>query len=284
MTKPDADPGDGMSAWLDEHVELYAVSALTEDEISRAERELAALSPRERSAYERRIVEIQAAMAGFASTYAAEAPDDLKGRVLSHVFDGAAGLGSPTPPSGTPEADIRRDRAMLGRQTRTRQTRIRQGPRRAVVVLAAAAVTLVVALGAGVLIGRTTAGEPSPSSTAAEETQQEVLDVLTAGDATVRAQPLADAHGTITVITSKTADRAVTLLRNQRRPISPDSTFQLWLVGGAENPVPAGLIPGGDTEPVVVDELGDAQVLAVTVEPAGGSAQPTTPILAQVPL
>lgn len=279
MTEPEADPGDGMSAWLDEHVELYAVSALTEDENIRAERELAALSPRERSAYEARIVEIQAAMAGFASTYAAEAPDDLKGRVLSHVFDGAAGLGSPTPPSGTPEADIRRDRAMLGRQTRTRQ-----GPRRAVVVLAAAAVTLVVALGAGVLIGRTTAGEPSPSSTAVEETQQEILDVLTAGDATVNARPLADAHGTITVITSKTADRAVTLLRNQRRPISPDSTFQLWLVGGAENPVPAGLIPGGDTEPVVVDELGDAQVLAVTVEPAGGSAQPTTPILAQVPL
>ncbi|MCZ0914444.1 anti-sigma factor [Gordonia amicalis] len=273
MTRTDADPDDGMSAWLDDHIELYAVSALTPEETLRAERELAALPAAKRSSYEARIVEIHTAMAGFASTYALEAPSDLRRRVLSHIFDGTARFGSsPSAQTTTPE---------LVDRHRQRTT---QGPRRKTAVLAAAAVTVAVALGAGVLIGRTTAPEPSPSATAVGGGQQEVLEVLAAGDSTVTAETLADGHGTITVIASETVGRAVTLIRNQRRPISPDSAFQLWLVGGAENPVPAGLIPGGDTEPVVVDGLGDAQVLAVTIEPASGSAQPTTPILVQVPL
>ncbi|MDV6311269.1 anti-sigma factor [Gordonia amicalis] len=273
MTRTDADPDDGMSAWLDDHIELYAVSALTPEETLRAERELAALPAAKRSSYEARIVEIHTAMAGFASTYALEAPSDLRRRVLSHIFDGTARFGSsPSAQTATPEPVDRH------------RQRTTQGTRRKTAVLAAAAVTVAVALGAGVLIGRTTAPEPSPSATAVGGGQQEVLGVLAAGDSTVTAETLADGHGTITVIASETVGRAVTLIRNQGRPISPDSAFQLWLVGGAENPVPAGLIPGGDTEPVVVDGLGDAKVLAVTIEPASGSAQPTTPILVQVPL
>jgi anti-sigma-K factor RskA len=55
-------------------------------------------------------------------------------------------------------------------------------------------------------------------------------------------------------------------------------------VGGADRPVPAGLIPGDDTAPVVVYDVSGSSVLAVTIEPAGGSPQPTTPILAQVAL
>ncbi|GAC00843.1 anti-sigma-K factor RskA [Gordonia namibiensis NBRC 108229] len=269
MTTTDAEPDDRMSAWLDDHIELYAVSALTPEETLRAERELAALPPDVRSAYEARIVEIHTTMAGFASTYALEAPSDLRRRVLTHVFDEAAETDGPEP-STTPQP------VPIGGR--------RQSPRRKAAVLAAAAATVAVALGAGVLIGRTTAPEPSPAAIAVGETQQEVLTVLAAGDATVTAESLADDHGTITVITSATAGRAVTLIRDVGSPLSPDSTFQLWLVGGSENPIPAGLIPGGDTEPVVVDDLGDSQVLAVTIEPAGGSPQPTTPILAQVPL
>ena len=44
MPTTDAEPDDRMSAWLDDHIELYAVSALTPEETLRAERELAALS------------------------------------------------------------------------------------------------------------------------------------------------------------------------------------------------------------------------------------------------
>lgn len=144
--------------------------------------------------------------------------------------------------------------------------------------------TVAVALGAGVLIGRTTAPETSTSTTALSDSQREVLGVLTAADASVTVEPLADDRGTIAVVTSESADQAVALLRDLRTPIPADSTYQLWLVGGGDQPVPAGLIPGDDTAPVVVNDVGGSSVLAVTIEPAGGSPQPTTPILAQVAL
>ncbi|MBD0860946.1 anti-sigma factor [Gordonia sp. zg691] len=333
MTRTDAAPGGGESDWLDEHVELFAVAALTPAERARVESELAALAPSERAVYETRIADIHAAMAGFASTFALHPPPELRSRVLSHVFDGparaagtdedadpaeisagenvtaeaaaadaeaAVGHGHPAATSGAASAprsgESAPDRYLPHPQRPSRHHsgqhhsgQHRSGasarrPMRATSILAAAAVTVAVALGAGVLIGRTTAPDTSTSSTALSDSQQQVLGVLTAADATVTVEPLADDRGTIAVITSQTADQAVAILRDLREPISPDQAFQLWLVGGAEQPVSAGVIPGDDTEPVVVDELAGSSVLAVTIEPAGGSAQPTTPILAQVEL
>ncbi|MFT4394054.1 anti-sigma factor [Gordonia lacunae] len=314
MTTSDTTSGDRGAAWLDDHVELFAVGALTPDETARAERELAVLSPQERAVYDAQITDIQAAMAGFATTYALDAPPELRDRVLHHVFEGAALTPDAYVPAGTdpgPQAPIGhtagvepaapagpdhsgetdlappppielRPRDSSPGQHRSGGTAPR--PARATAILAAAAVTVAVALGAGVLIGRTTAPETSTSSTALSDSQREVLGVLTAADASVTVEPLADDRGTIAVVTSESADRAVALLRDLRTPIPADSTYQLWLVGGADQPVPAGLIPGDDTAPVVVNDVSGSSVLAVTIEPAGGSPQPTTPILAQVAL
>lgn len=315
MTTPDTTSGDREATWLDDHVELFAVGALTPDETTRVESELAALAPPERADYDALINDIQAAMAGFATTYALDAPPDLRDRVLEHVFEGAvltpdayvtAGT-EPAPrdpiggaadpgPTATPAGSDRseetgtappppielRPRDSHSGQHRAGGTAPR--PARATAILAAAAVVVAVALGAGVLIGRTTAPEPSTSSTALSDSQRDVLNVLTAADASVTVEQLADDRGSIAVVTSESADQAVALLRDLRTPIPADRTYQLWLVGGAAQPVSAGLIPGNDTAPVVVDDVAGSSVLAVTIEPAGGSPQPTTPILAQVAL
>lgn len=315
MTTPDTTSGDRGSAWLDDHVELFAVGALTPDETTRAEQELAALPPQRRAAYDAQITDIHAAMAGFATTYALDAPPELRDRVLHHVFEGAAlnpdaympagidpgppnasGAAIDPEPAATPagtdrsgETDLVPPPPIELRPRESSRGQHRAGgtaprPARATAILAAAAVTVAVALGAGVLIGRTTAPETSTSTTALSDSQREVLGVLTAADASVTVEPLADDRGTIAVVTSESADQAVALLRDLRTPIPADSTYQLWLVGGADQPVPAGLIPGDDTAPVVVNDVGGSSVLAVTIEPAGGSPQPTTPILAQVAL
>ncbi|MFE0750423.1 anti-sigma factor [Gordonia sp. NPDC058843] len=313
MTTPDTTSGDREATWLDDHVELFAVGALTPDETTRVESELAALAPQERADYDAQIIDIQAAMAGFATTYALDAPPELRDRVLHHVFEGAAltpdayvpagsdpGLQTPVgapmaphpaAPAGTdrsgetdlapPPIELRPRDAQHGQH---RADRTARRPARATAILAAAAVTVAVALGAGVLIGRTTAPDTSTSTTALSESQREVLGVLTAADASVSVEPLAGDRGTIAVVTSESADQAVALLRDLRTPIPADSTYQLWLVGAAAQPVPAGLIPGDDTAPVVVNDVAGSKVLAVTIEPAGGSPQPTTPILAQVAL
>jgi anti-sigma-K factor RskA len=338
MTTPDAASGDRESDWLDEHVELFAVGALTPEESTRVEQELAALPPHKRAVYEECIADIQAAMAGFATTYALDAPTDLRQRVLTHVFEGASvGIdprddqprdagprdadplgvrssdrtgsydstsitGGDVPrsaPSETGSGELgvhdsgehhAQDSGTVARRTLGQHRgQHRSGgsatrPARATAILAAAAVTVAVALGAGVLIGRTTAPEPSTTTTALSDSQRQVLGVLTAADATVSVEPLAGDRGTISVVTSESANQAIALLRDLRKPIPSESTYQLWLVGGAERPVSAGLIPGDDTAPVVVDDVDGSSVLAVTIEPAGGSEQPTTPILAQVAL
>jgi anti-sigma-K factor RskA len=54
-------------------------------------------------------------------------------------------------------------------------------------------------------------------------------------------------------------------------------TYEAWLIGSDKTPVPAGLFKGGKA--VVVGLAGDAakaKQVAITVEPSGGSKQPTT--------
>jgi anti-sigma-K factor RskA len=61
--------------------------------------------------------------------------------------------------------------------------------------------------------------------------------------------------------------------------IDPGKTFELWLIPAKGNPVPAGLFQSQPDATAVFVRPGpveNAAVVAVTVEPEGGSAQPTT--------
>jgi anti-sigma-K factor RskA len=88
---------------------------------------------------------------------------------------------------------------------------------------------------------------------------------------------------TATVTMSRSANTMEFLSNGLTR--HPGRTYQLWLIGPS-GPRSAGLFQTADGRhpPKLIAGPGDATALAVTEEPAGGSAQPTTRPLMTMPL
>lgn len=73
--------------------------------------------------------------------------------------------------------------------------------------------------------------------------------------------------------------KGVVLIAAHLPALAANRTFQLWLIPAAGKPVPAGTFHGeSDSSAVYVypGQTANAAAVAVTVEPEGGSAQPTT--------
>ncbi|MEG8278641.1 anti-sigma factor [Streptomyces sp. AHA2] len=116
---------------------------------------------------------------------------------------------------------------------------------------------------------------------AERDRSREIAHVLAAPDA--RASSGRDARGrTIGVIASATEGSAVVTLGGHGTPAG-GRVHQLWLMRPGAQPRSLGLFEG-DT-PLVATGLGpSATSLAVTVEPAGGSPQPTSQPVVQLAL
>lgn len=110
----------------------------------------------------------------------------------------------------------------------------------------------------------------------AEASGRAVAAVLSAPDAqTVSGR--VGTGGRATLVSSR--QRGQVVFTSAGMPRLPASkTYQLWLMG-PDAVRPAGLV-GPDARPVVAGRIDDANRVGVTVEPAGGSAQPTTEPLA----
>ena len=96
---------------------------------------------------------------------------------------------------------------------------------------------------------------------------------------------MASDGATGTVVASRQRNEAV-FLSSGLPEVAADQTYQLWVISAA-GPTSAGLLDlseQGTTGPVLASDTGQAQSLAVTVEPAGGSEQPTTTPLLVVEL
>jgi anti-sigma-K factor RskA len=165
--------------------------------------------------------------------------------------------------AATPPPHLRQ--AVLSRIHAERQSTRRRGPALATrLVAAAAAVLLVVAVSLGVALvtGRHDLEQAQHQNTM-------LATVLRAGDAHV-------AHaGEITVIVSPAQNRGVLLAD---LPPAPDGhTYQAWTVDSRYHS--AGTFAG----PAMTELTGIATAdrVAVTVEPAGGSTQPTTAPVAE---
>lgn len=145
-----------------------------------------------------------------------------------------------------------------------------------------AAVGLAAAVSVGVAITLGVALRHTQDQLAAVKARQAAVErVLAAPDAHA-ATSAVSAGGTVTVVYSLSRHSLiVTSAGLARQP--GGKVYELWLIAG-KHAHPAGLLPApvsGRTLPFLVQGGRRGEILAVTIEPAGGTAQPTTkPILA----
>jgi anti-sigma-K factor RskA len=132
---------------------------------------------------------------------------------------------------------------------------------------AAAAVLLVVSGVLGVLLVQAKSGTDVDPQAAA------IAEIVRAGDARVVNQSNPSA-GQMTALMSISADKALLLSDDLKSPPS-GKTYQAWTIGAEVKS--AGLIePADGTVALDVEGIDVADAVGITVEPAGGSDQPTT--------
>lgn len=140
----------------------------------------------------------------------------------------------------------------------------------------AAAAALIVALGIGAVITMDLAPHRDRATVTAQELRAEP-------DARETSRPVTGG-GTATVIASPRLD--IALLSFGEVPAAPATrTYQLWLIPQDGQPVSAGVLPTLPTanDPMLL-RLNHAQLVALSLEPAGGSVLPTTDPVVAVPL
>jgi anti-sigma-K factor RskA len=192
--------------------------------------------------------ELHATAARLGAAATTEPPSSMKERVMSEV------------------ATTRQVRLPVG--FRPQPTRWR----RLLVPVAAALGLVVIALGFVIAQLNQQIGQ-------VEANAEQVRQILTAADVTLA--PLDAPSGTVATFTySPEQDRGVFVAQGLAA-VEPAMTYELWVIS-EDQPRPAGLfIPDdrGEISHLVLDGLGDADALGVTIEPEGGSAQPTGEIL-----
>lgn len=116
-----------------------------------------------------------------------------------------------------------------------------------------------------------------------EQGAGEIATVLAAPDAAARSAALGDG-ATGTVVVSQDLDRAVFVASGMERP-THGRVYQLWFADGTAMRS-AGLMDPerGDQTVLLRGPVDGASGMGITVEPAGGSRQPTSPPLALMSL
>jgi anti-sigma-K factor RskA len=267
---------------LHELAALYVVDALTDDE--RAEYETHLLECAECRA---EVADLRMVTEQLSRAVEAEPPASLRASVLAgiagtaqdHAGDPDASAGAGRHLSAAP-APSRATATPLSSSAASRTDTVVPFRQRAVsrlpYLVAAAAVLLALGFGGWALQSRQDAQQAS-------DRQAQLVQLLGASD--VRTVSGAGPAGsTATVVISPTRQQA--LLVADRMPALPDGKiYEVWTISGS--PSPAGTFTPGDDSAAVVTLPGSAlsaTQVAVTIEPAGGSEHPTSPLLMKLSL
>jgi anti-sigma-K factor RskA len=174
--------------------------------------------------------------------------------------------------AGPAPPDALRERILeQARQERPAQSVVVLRPKRALRLTAiAAAAAVAAAIGLGVWAASLSSSLDAERSALAE--QARAAAILADDDST--RTPMGE-RGEL--VRSSDGD-AVMVVRNLA-PAPEGKTYEAWVID-AGGPVPAGLFEGGDQEIVLLEEpVAEGSMVAVTLEPRGGSKQPTGDIL-----
>lgn len=193
-----------------------------------------------------------------AETVAVTPPPALRADVLAAVR--TTRQDPPPVPGPEPAAEAEAEQATV--------TPLRQRVRRRWVALAAAA-ALVVGGGATWQV--------------VERTSQSLTEqVVAADDAHSWSATTADG-GTVRITRSEDMDRAVLRVEGLSAP-GEGRAYQAWLQDASGEMTSAGMVPGTDGEMLLEGDVSTAAGVGLTMEPAGGSRQPTSAPVALVEL
>lgn len=140
----------------------------------------------------------------------------------------------------------------------------------------ALAACLALAAGTGGLAVRQhqEAGHAKARAAALQQQQDHVAALLTAPDVRTATAAAVGGNGVGTAVWSHSRGQAGFLVSGMPAPAA-GTTYELWF-DDSGTMRPAGLLPTGDGVLLLTGPLDGARGLGVTVEPAGGSARPTT--------
>jgi anti-sigma-K factor RskA len=160
-----------------------------------------------------------------------------------------------------------------------------RGPwlRRTAVLAAAAGIAVAVTLGIQAVDTNNRLERDLRALEQVDARNSQVAELLAAPDAKLVRGDVAGG-GTGTVVASPTKGQVVFLANGLAR-LPEDRTYQMWLIG-ADGPRPAGLIESSDgpPDPLLASGFTGREAVGLTVEPRGGSPQPTTPTVVVLPL
>ncbi len=224
---------------------------------------LDALDPEQRSAYEAHLAGCESCRQELASFW--ETTEAL-----------AIAASGPEPSSAL------RDRILADVRAEPPQNVVPLEPRRrrlAPALGAVAAVAAVVALAVG--LWASDLSSQLDETRAALEREQAAAAILADPDA--RSVSLQEGEGQLVV----DPDGRAVLVVDGLDPAPAGKTYQVWIVGHGDDPVSAGLFPGRDGVEIIGVEgtVEPTQIVAVTLEDAGGVEAPTTePIVGTMPV
>ncbi|MFB8277141.1 anti-sigma factor [Nocardia colli] len=150
-------------------------------------------------------------------------------------------------------------------------------PRREWIIRAAVGLAAAIALVAVLITGLALVGGHRGDVVAADQ-------VRDARDAVTWNGELTTGEGTATAVVSAGVGKLVVTATGLPTP-DDQHGYQLWTIPADGTPRSAGMmhVSGGRAE-LATDLTGDTALLAITAEPSNGSVQPTTPIVARIPL
>lgn len=257
----------------------YALDAVGEAERTRFERHLTRCA-----SCQREVSRLQEAASSFAVAVSARPPARLRTRVL----DAVASEAQTTPAAGTHPREAQqsatgareaqRPATAHGPGTRLRRAWELRWAGKVAIPLAAACLAVAVVFGVLYAIAQ---GRVSSS----QMQEDRIADVLSAPG--TRAITRKSSTGGMVIVDVASAMRELVVTTLDMPGLSPAKAYQVWVLRPGGKAASDGLltrIPDHRTAPVIAAGLARGDKVVLTVEPAGGTAKPTTRPIVDIPV